>query len=393
MQARLTVANSVASVSTTRPRLSVAVAMPQAVVDSVQAAAGVQAATLANSMSVAVAASEISYVLMKPSAVVDSSGLYSYFPDVSIVTDSVSLAPSKRLSDGIVLTDANLSRAITKGLSDAIEFSEVVTRTLVFIRSFAESVEIQSRPFKTLARPAADALVVSDIYRMTPVKGVLDGVSATDQSTRFVAKALQESQLVDTSKVSVSANKGLRESLSLADVVTRFGSKAIGDLLSTEDAATRVFAKSISDGFGLNDSAEALDGLLTQVSKSVANVVFASDVLTRSSGKQVSDAASVEDAKAISLARPLSDAFAQLDHVVVQSSKGVTDIQSVLDALRVSFTRPVADSFGLTEATSRSTGKTATDTQSLSDAGSLVVQGYCDPTYFAEDYVGEARNF
>lgn len=63
------------------------------------------------------------------------------------------------------------------------------------------------------------------------------------------------------------------------------------------------------------------------------------------------------------------------DSEVLNTSKNLSDNGGIIDAQVVQFTKVSSDS-----------GVTA-------DSGSLRSQGYCDFTYFAEDYVGASRTF
>ncbi|NDH91117.1 MAG: hypothetical protein EBZ22_09605 [Flavobacteriia bacterium] len=63
------------------------------------------------------------------------------------------------------------------------------------------------------------------------------------------------------------------------------------------------------------------------------------------------------------------------------------------DGLVYAFAKGISNVTILSDATSRAVQKPFADTALPSDSGSLVMQNYCDPTYFLEDYVGVSRTF
>ena len=64
-------------------------------------------------------------------------------------------------------------------------------------------------------------------------------------------------------------------------------------------------------------------------------------------------------------------------------------------ALVFAATRAFTDTAGVSEALALTLGRnpSLSDTTSIADAGSLISQGYCDFSYFADDYVGTSRTF
>jgi hypothetical protein len=63
------------------------------------------------------------------------------------------------------------------------------------------------------------------------------------------------------------------------------------------------------------------------------------------------------------------------------------------DASFVEFMKGLAEAPTATDSAVIEAGKALIDSTSASDAGTLISQGYCDITYFAEDYVGTSRTF
>jgi hypothetical protein len=119
--------------------------------------------------------------------------------------------------------------------------------------------------------------------------------------------------------------------------------KGLYDTFTATDAITTItFAKFLADGVAMNDAFDATDGAEWAFTKGVSNIVFTGDSFSR----------------AVDYNRGFSDATTSTD-----------------DTKFFDFVKSLADN-------------TAT-----SDTGSLRSQGYCDFSYFAEDYVGDSRTF
>jgi hypothetical protein len=91
-------------------------------------------------------------------------------------------------------------------------------------------------------------------------------------------------------------------------------------------------------------------------------------------------------------ARP-DDSFSFTDELIYSLSKHIEDDVTIGDIASLGFSRLVADSMSVTDSPVISPGKVASDGISATDSGSLRGQGYCDFTYFAEDYVGYSLTF
>ena len=128
-------------------------------------------------------------------------------------------------------------------------------------------------------------------------------------------------------------------------------------------------------------------------------------------GKALADVAVVSDVLAFLFPRFFSDSFSVADATVRRIGKNPSDTATVADAATRSIAKGFADTAALADTSVRSVGKLPVDTASLldvvalaprlviidqpvaSDSGLLVMQDYCDISYFAEDYVGVSRAF
>ena len=157
--------------------------------------------------------------------------------------------------------------------------------------------------------------------------------------------------------------KNLTDSSALADDATVAFTKVLADESSIADVDIIEFFKNLADG------AATADALAFNYSSALTDTVFATD--------DVDGSASI------------------LDDQEMQYFKNTTNLASASDSFSrtVAFTRSFAETPSITDLAALTYGKTFLETPSFTDAGSLRSQGYCDFTFFAEDFVGASRTF
>lgn len=178
------------------------------------------------------------------------------------------------------------------------------------------------------------------------------------------------------------------------DTTGRF--RFIPDLVIVSEAVSLAVSKAFTDGVNAETEQvllNTLKGLNDSVSSTevfVATLVFVRDF---------ADAVTVPDLAALSFVRPLTDDFALQDADARSFSKFLASGFAMNDSFDAGDGSVYAFSKGVTNVVFAPDVMTLSSTKGISDmiepvdAGSLLSQGYCDLTYFAEDYVGESRTF
>lgn len=171
--------------------------------------------------------------------------------------------------------------------------------------------------------------------------------------------------------------KYLTDLFSVTDT-TSFSTSKIADVdtFTTVDDTTRSTSKTLADTATMGDS------ILTVL-------VFIRDF---------TDTASPTDAKTLLISPAYSDTFTTSETVARSLSKTLTDsfaLNDLSDAAGPtwSFSDFTNNVVSTSDSTTVANTKGLSDSLSSSDSGTLISQGYCDITYFAEDYVGESRTF
>ena len=227
-----------------------------------------------------------------------------------------------------------------------------------------------------------------------------DGVGSVDGALLHFFKTLTDSTALAEDAV-LAFNKGLSETIGVAEANIMSYGKPLADSAVVAELISKAVPKSFADSFSIAEDAASLElGKIFSESPSVT------DVLRPSTSKGLSETPALTDAIT---ARALTKALANsvdatddvdgeasiLDDQEMQFVKITTNVATVSEviAIATTFNRAFADSFGVTDGDVLDFGKRPSNTASMTDAGSLRSQGYCDFTYFQEDYVGASRTF
>jgi hypothetical protein len=101
-------------------------------------------------------------------------------PELAIITDAVALNVGKTLSSpGVSLEDA-LTHLTTKGLSDSVSLSEVFLATLVFLRDFADSVNVSDARIIGFSQLLNDSFEMVENTSSVFTKSLNSGVAMND---------------------------------------------------------------------------------------------------------------------------------------------------------------------------------------------------------------------
>lgn len=170
----------------------------------------------------------------------------------------------------------------------------------------------------------------------------------------------------------------------------------VTDAYAALDQTFITTAKTFADSLSVADSIPTLS-----VGKAAADSISLADAITITLIflRDFADNAGVTDAKAYSFVKSLVDTATTTDQLhfaitkLLSDGVGINDAFDLNDGATYSFTKALTNVSFVTDAAVLQAQKVATDTVAMSSSGSLISQGYCDPTYFAEVYVGEYRTF
>jgi hypothetical protein len=177
------------------------------------------------------------------------------------------------------------------------------------------------------------------------------------------------------------------ETISLVDSAAKLISPAYVETVSTSDTKVIVVDSGKADSFTLADTTAF------QVDTQRTDSFSLADATAFQVDTQRTDSFTLADATAFQVDTQRSDSFSLSDSTTAVYSPAYSDSFSLSDSTTAVYSPAYSDTISLSDAATRSTDKLFSEAMSTSDSGLVVAQNYCDITYFAEDYVGEARTF
>lgn len=247
---------------------------------------------------------------------------------------------------------------------DHITLTDVFSLLITYGRNLAEDPAITDAYAYTVTKPFTEAMGGTDLSVLLLTKPFADSFGVTDSDTLSFAKGVTETPaLIDTRTFDFT--KVISEQL--------FSTDDLDGEASAEDDQEIQFVKTRSDSSALTDNfSKTVTFSRTFTEAPAANEEHSFDV-----NKPLTEAPTASDSfgKVVAFSRSFTEAGSASDSDTLNTGKNLSDNGGIIDAQVVQFT------------------KASSDSSVAADSGSLRSQGYCDFTYFAEDYVGASRTF
>lgn len=169
------------------------------------------------------------------------------------------------------------------------------------------------------------------------------------------------------------------DTVTVQDDILLTRKKFFTDLARVSEDAIIVPNKRINNGVIFQDDSKyfAEDYTLEDYALQTGLVVEFGKVLTESVGVQSSPLIET------TYRRSFTDNFTVTDDI-----DGAVTPE---DDQEIQFFKNTTNTVGITDTTALQLGIGLSEAPAATDSGSIISQGYCDITYFAEDYVGESR--
>lgn len=238
---------------------------------------------------------------------------------------------------------------------------------------------------------------------------------------------------VDARLDPLNKNPYLSESFAVVDAVTYEAVKTFSNAVATADQVRSIdTAKTVIDTLSLvefiewyrtyirdfGDSVSPDESKALSLAKgTLSESVVTSDNRTAQYDKARTETLTVADSKSLALDTSRSETLTVDDFRSLLFERGDSELISISESDVLDFEKLVADGVGMNDQAEANDGfsfgfatsfsnvafaedsdtllmdKGLSDSQSVEDTGSLFNQGYCDVTYFAEEYVGDSRTF
>jgi len=165
---------------------------------------------------------------------------------------------------------------------------------------------------------------------------------------------------------------------------------------SSASFLSKVLQSSISVTDDVDGAASILDDQEMLFFKAITQPATVSDVFYRLVAyvRAFSEATAISDVAVAAFGTSRADAAAVSQQHYFDILRGIADTSGIAEQAAKAFSpAPFVDAFSIADSSFNTPGLGKSDSALFSDTGSLRSQGYCDFTYFAEDYVGASRTF
>ena len=293
--------------------------------------------------------------------------------------DGALLAFFKTLTENPVLAD-NAVTAFYKVLAENPSVSE--TQVFDFYKNLANAANATDTHFSDIGKPVTDDPNATDAHAYALTRSLAHAAAIVDTDFKAVAKFFTENPAMADTNI-LSFFKNLSENPNFTDTINTLAlTKALTDAVNATD--------------DLDAAASILDDQEMQFVKNTTNTAAITDAFARvvAFTRSFSETPAITDVNILGIGKTASENPAFSDTNYVNFGKLLSEQPNFTDVLALQVTlSPFTEAPGVTDSADVVPNKVFTELPSLTDAGSLRSQGYCDFTFFAEDFVGASRNF
>ena len=211
----------------------------------------------------------------------------------------------------------------------------------------------------SLSKPLSDTTLVFDTPALNLALPRADSVSSSDTTTTEAQKGLFDATSVASAQAYALTRGAETDSVSPSDTDVYVFGKGLFETPTITEAARYELARTLAD------SPTVLDAHANAFSTSIPEDIFIAETVTPT----------------LVYVRYFDDGFALNDNF------------GAGDGVAFVWERTVANVAIMVDNSSIVLQYAKSDGTVITESGSIVSQGYCDPTYFAEDYVGDSRSF
>lgn len=306
------------------------------------------------------------------------------------------------ISDNVSSTD-NDTLDVTKNVSDAGAGSD--NDTLDFVKNTTNAAALSDDDVLAIVKALTEQPAFTDAHTFDQTKPLSNSGSVAEDATVTSGKVLADaSAFTDNDTLDVTKDVGGDTAQDYCDVTYFLEDYTVGDRLDRiflGDEQEFTYVKNISDQAFVTDD---LDGEATTEDdqeidfvKTRSEIVSIGDVFDRdvAYSRAFTEAPAANDSPAMGITKSTSDSGTASDTFAktVVYIRDFTESPSTSDADTITFGAVKSDDGAFTDSDVKSMSKSLTESPSAASSGSLRSQGYCDFTYFAEDYVGASRTF
>ncbi|MBT5235847.1 MAG: hypothetical protein HOM18_11170 [Candidatus Marinimicrobia bacterium] len=241
---------------------------------------------------------------------------------------------NKTLNDIFSLDDAALVNKDYFGhKGNALGFSDVIAKTLVFVRAFTDTLSVADASTIEAQKIIADITLLSDTNVFSTGKGVSEILSISETIGMQLGKTLTDTFALDDAALIDKDYFGTKGNIfSFSDEFSRSVdySRSFTEALSTSDTSSMVTGKGLSHNLPITDEL-------------VSVIMY---------NRNFTDTTSVTSVKALSLGKNFTNSITSIsDLSVVAQTKNISDLVSFSESTDFQIVKAISDGIGLDDST------------------------------------------
>ena len=284
-------------------------------------------------------------------------------------------------------------------LSAQVGSLEAVVSSVAYLQPEFDAQWIEVDVFATSSIPdvvAVDVVTPTDLVALTAIKSLFEQTSGfTDRATRAFSKGRSDSvTMEDDADIDVWIDKHLADLQSIADAKAIFTGKPLSDLVTSGDLAALEATKQLADILDAPTDAVAnviYKSLADSISFADAAAAFKLYIRSFADNLTAPDASVLEPQTPKTEIATASDSY--LQGVDKNLSEGLNLIDNMDGDIEYAFIKVIGELLAASDAQVIDFSSQKADNMLTVSSGVIVMQDYCDITYFLGDYVGVARSF
>jgi hypothetical protein len=335
------------------------------------------------------------------------------FDTIEVPDTILGVSPSPGLSDAPSANDL-LTLFISRVLADGVGMNDQADTTdgfeFNFSASFSNVAFLSEQKYLLLAKLFVDTFGVQDSSSVSLAKLVADQITNVDSAFINTLKQLDDNSSIEDSATK-ETSKQAQDAFSLLSNVNVLLAAAHYDAVTQQDELSfissliKIESQPVLDAlfFAVEilklDSVTPLEVLLYELSRLASDTTQVDEQIAIAPKKTLVEAIAVLEEARLAIASNFSDVLVMTEAlnfgylVEAFDGVGINDGADTTDGIAFVFTQSVSNVAFVLESSIKSTSKTVVDAISVGSTGIVVVQDYCDQSYFAGDYVGVSRNF
>mgnify|MGYP003115272650 CR=1 FL=1 len=309
---------------------------------------------------------------------------FFFASDEADVSEQHTLGVNKNLSESPTVAD-NDTLTVAKNIADPVALTDV--DILAALKALSEAPSVSEAHVTSLTKSLLDIGDIEEDATLSAVKPFTDVSAITDNDTLDVTKDVGG----DTDQDYCDASYFL-EDYTAGERLDRMFLVDEPEFTYVKNLSDQAFVTDDLDGQASTEDDQEISFVKTRTEIASITDVFDRDVAYI---RNFSETPAANDSPAKVVTRPAADSGTATDTFAknVVYLRKPTDSFDTSDSDTIDFGAVKSEDGLLSDSEVKLGGKFITESPSAVSSGTLRSQGYCDFTYFAEDYVGASRTF